>query len=117
VFVLDGLDDAIAGVRDVAMASKALFVDALSRPRLRVARTVAAACALAAAVHYYKQFSDYAWSLAEGMSHPSIMFRAHLRNGTPVIVDDYREAYWWLRDHTPADARVLAWWYYGYHIA
>jgi dolichyl-diphosphooligosaccharide--protein glycosyltransferase len=78
---------------------------------------VAAAAALAAGAHYYKQFSDYSWSLAEGMSQPSIMFRAHLRNGAPVIVDDYREAYWWLRDHTPEDARVLAWWDYGYQIA
>ena len=33
------------------------------------------------------------------------------------MVDDYREAYWWLRDHTPSDARVMAWWDYGYQIA
>ena len=26
------------------------------------------------------------------------------------MVDDYREAYWWLRDHTPEDSRVMAWW-------
>jgi hypothetical protein len=28
-------------------------------------------------------------------------------------VDDYREAYSWLRRHTAADARVLAWWDLG----
>lgn len=33
-----------------------------------------------------------------------------------VLVDDYREAYWWLRDNTPEDARVMAWWDYGYQI-
>ena len=33
------------------------------------------------------------------------------------MVDDYREAYWWLRDHTPSDSRVMAWWDYGYQIA
>ena len=33
-----------------------------------------------------------------------------------MLVDDYREAYWWLRDHTPEDARVMAWWDYGYQI-
>eukprot|EP00930_Biecheleria_cincta_P005737 TRINITY_DN10667_c0_g1_i1.p1 TRINITY_DN10667_c0_g1~~TRINITY_DN10667_c0_g1_i1.p1 ORF type:complete len:650 (+),score=80.68 TRINITY_DN10667_c0_g1_i1:243-1952(+) len=32
------------------------------------------------------------------------------------MIDDYREAYWWLRDHTPEDARVMAWWDYGYQI-
>ena len=33
------------------------------------------------------------------------------------VVDDYREAYWWLRDNTPEDARVMAWWDYGYQLA
>jgi hypothetical protein len=32
------------------------------------------------------------------------------------MVDDYREAYWWLRDNTPEDARIMAWWDYGYQI-
>ena len=32
-------------------------------------------------------------------------------------MDDYREAYRWLREHTPQDARVMAWWDYGYQIA
>jgi dolichyl-diphosphooligosaccharide--protein glycosyltransferase len=31
-------------------------------------------------------------------------------------VDDYREAYWWLRDNTPEDSRIMAWWDYGYQI-
>ena len=29
------------------------------------------------------------------------------------MIDDFREAYWWLRDNTPEDARVLSWWDYG----
>ena len=29
------------------------------------------------------------------------------------MVDDYREAYHWVRDNTPEDARVMAWWDYG----
>jgi len=32
------------------------------------------------------------------------------------MVDDYREAYYWLRSKTPDDARVMAWWDYGYQI-
>jgi dolichyl-diphosphooligosaccharide--protein glycosyltransferase len=27
-----------------------------------------------------------------------------------ILIDDYRQAYWWLRDQTPQDARVMAWW-------
>jgi dolichyl-diphosphooligosaccharide--protein glycosyltransferase len=54
--------------------------------------------------------------MAIGMSNPQLMFKANLRDGSQVMVDDYREAYWWLRDQTPADARVMAWWDYGYQI-
>merc|ERR1740117_1533816 len=61
-------------------------------------------------------FENYCRTMAEAMSSPSIMYKATLRNGDTIIVDDYREAYHWLRDHTPQDARVMAWWDYGYQI-
>jgi asparagine N-glycosylation enzyme membrane subunit Stt3 len=32
------------------------------------------------------------------------------------VFDDYREAYGWLRANTREDARVLAWWDYGYQV-
>jgi dolichyl-diphosphooligosaccharide--protein glycosyltransferase len=64
-----------------------------------------------------RTFYDYSHQLAVGMSHPSIMFKGKLQNGETIIVDDYREAYWWLRDNTPEDARVMAWWDYGYQLA
>jgi dolichyl-diphosphooligosaccharide--protein glycosyltransferase len=63
-----------------------------------------------------RQFWHYSHVMARNMSHPSIMFKANLRNGETIMVDDYREAYWWLRDNTPEDARVMAWWDYGYQI-
>merc|ERR1711871_1284346 len=63
-----------------------------------------------------RQFWHYSHIMAVNMSHPSIMFKANLRNGETIIVDDYREAYWWLRDNTPEDARVMSWWDYGYQI-
>ena len=47
------------------------------------------------------------------MSGPSIMYKAQMNNGQTIMVDDYREAYWWLRDNTPEDSRVMAWWDYG----
>ncbi|KAF1316747.1 Dolichyl-diphosphooligosaccharide-protein glycosyltransferase, partial [Globisporangium splendens] len=31
--------------------------------------------------------------------------------------DDYREAYMWLRQNTPEDAKILSWWDYGYQIS
>lgn len=34
-----------------------------------------------------------------------------------VILDDFREAYYWLSQNTPDHARVMSWWDYGYQIA
>lgn len=36
------------------------------------------------------------------------MYRAKSGSGEMIMVDDYREAYWWLRDNTAEDARVMA---------
>ena len=33
------------------------------------------------------------------------------------ILEPLRQAYTWLKDNTPEDARVMAWWDYGYQIA
>ena len=63
------------------------------------------------------QFYAYSHQFAERSSQPQIMFKAQLQNGQQIIVDDYREGYHWLRDRTPEDARVMAWWDYGYQIA
>ena len=61
-------------------------------------------------------FKNYSWRLAKDLSHPSIIVMARTRDGRVVKVDDYREAYWWVRDNTPEDARIMAWWDYGYQI-
>ncbi|GMH63215.1 hypothetical protein TrRE_jg10188, partial [Triparma retinervis] len=65
---------------------------------------------------YGKGFGDYCDKMAVALSNPSIMFKAQLRSGQTIIIDDYREAYWWLRDNTPSDSRIMAWWDYGYQI-
>eukprot|EP00756_Hemistasia_phaeocysticola_P009359 Hpha_TRINITY_DN14869_c3_g1::TRINITY_DN14869_c3_g1_i1::g.169552::m.169552/K07151/STT3; dolichyl-diphosphooligosaccharide--protein glycosyltransferase len=61
---------------------------------------------------YYKKFARHSEEYAVAFSNPRIMFKA--QNGQTI--DDYREAYWWLRDNTPDDARVMSWWDYGYQI-
>jgi dolichyl-diphosphooligosaccharide--protein glycosyltransferase len=62
-------------------------------------------------------FVSYSQEISWSMSSPSIMYKASMRDGRTIMVDDYREAYWWLRDNTAPDARVMAWWDYGYQIA
>ena len=39
------------------------------------------------------------------------------RYSTRNILDDFREAYYWLRQNTHDRARVMSWWDYGYQIA
>eukprot|EP00406_Dinophysis_acuminata_P003932 CAMPEP_0179227180 /NCGR_PEP_ID=MMETSP0797-20121207/9188_1 /TAXON_ID=47934 /ORGANISM="Dinophysis acuminata, Strain DAEP01" /LENGTH=833 /DNA_ID=CAMNT_0020934215 /DNA_START=92 /DNA_END=2593 /DNA_ORIENTATION=- len=53
---------------------------------------------------------------APQMANVHLAYEARLSDGTNVIVDDYLKGYEWLRDNTPADARVMAWWDYGYQI-
>jgi len=66
---------------------------------------------------YGQGFFIYCQRMGEAMSQPSIMLRSRQSDGSYVMIDDYREAYWWLRDNTPTDSRVMAWWDYGYQIA
>ncbi|KAH7731561.1 Dolichyl-diphosphooligosaccharide--protein glycosyltransferase subunit STT3B [Aphelenchoides avenae] len=50
-------------------------------------------------------------------SHPSVVLQSHTNDGGRFIMDDFREAYYWLRQNTADDARVMSWWDYGYQIA
>jgi dolichyl-diphosphooligosaccharide--protein glycosyltransferase len=34
-------------------------------------------------------------------SHPSVVLQSHTNDGGRVIMDDFREAYYWLRQNTP----------------
>lgn len=56
------------------------------------------------------------WVTSEAYSSPSIVLSAHSSDGSNIIFDDFREAYYWLRQNTPPDAKVMSWWDYGYQI-
>ena len=62
----------------------------------------------------------FAWYLALFVRHstfvtstayssPSVVLASRLADGSQYIIDDYREAYYWLRMNTPEDARVMSW--------
>ena len=61
-------------------------------------------------------FTSYSWKIANDLWNPTIIVKARLRDGRTIKLDDYREAYWWIRDNTPEDSRIMAWWDYGYQI-
>merc|ERR1712161_151744 len=79
---------------------------------------------LAVGVYFVQQsipkvndFKAMCHQIAKQISHPTIITKGQNRQtGETVVVDDYREAYFWLRDKTPEDARILSWWDYGYQI-
>ena len=46
------------------------------------------------------------WVTSEAYSSPSIVLSARSHDGSRIIFDDFREAYWWLRMNTDEDAKV-----------
>lgn len=56
------------------------------------------------------------WVTSNAYSSPSVVLASVNPDGSQNIIDDYREAYYWLRMNTPEDAKVMAWWDYGYQI-
>jgi len=56
------------------------------------------------------------WVTSEAYSSPSIVLSARQQDGSRLIFDDFREAYYWLRMNTKPDAKVMSWWDYGYQI-
>ena len=64
----------------------------------------------------YSYHATYVSSMA--YSSPSIVIDAgRTQDGRRVMFDDYREAYFWLRQNTHPDSKILSWWDYGYQMS
>ncbi|KAH0836799.1 glycosyltransferase family 66 protein [Lanmaoa asiatica] len=57
------------------------------------------------------------WVTSNAYSSPSVVLASSGPDGSQHIIDDFREAYYWLRQNTAEDAVVMSWWDYGYQIA
>ena len=57
------------------------------------------------------------WVTQSAYSSPSVVLASRNADGSQNIIDDFREAYFWLRQNTEPDAVVMSWWDYGYQIA
>lgn len=56
------------------------------------------------------------WVNSNAYSSPSVVLASKNRDGSPAIIDDFREAYYWLRMNSEEDSKIMAWWDYGYQI-
>ena len=60
--------------------------------------------------------SHCTWVTSNAYSSPSVVLASRMPDGSQHIIDDYREAYQWLRQNTAEDAKIMSWWDYGYQI-
>jgi len=63
-----------------------------------------------------KYVAHCTWTSSVAYSHPSIVLAHRGRDGARHIQDDFREAYYWLRQNTYPRSRIMSWWDYGYQI-
>ena len=50
------------------------------------------------------------WMAADFYSNPSIVMQSRAAGGQRVMVDEYREAYTWLRMNSKPDSKIASWW-------
>uniref|UniRef100_A0A061QHW1 dolichyl-diphosphooligosaccharide--protein glycotransferase n=1 Tax=Cupiennius salei TaxID=6928 RepID=A0A061QHW1_CUPSA len=56
------------------------------------------------------------WVTGNAYSSPSIVLASYSSDGSRLILDDFREAYYWLAQNTAEDSHVMSWWDYGYQL-
>lgn len=105
-------NDSMAGFKAISNG----FSEASNSYEGKIVKSIAAVVMCVSLYMQATTFATYAWRISTSLSNPSIILKGQTHDGRIIKVDDYREAYWWLRDNTPEDARVLAWWDYGYQI-
>lgn len=89
----------------------------LSKKSFPLFQLLSKAIVLGTFVFYLLNFVRHCtWVTSNAYSSPSVVLASRNPDGSPAIIDDYREAYYWLRMNTPEDAKVMAWWDYGYQI-
>ncbi|CAE7473943.1 stt-3 [Symbiodinium natans] len=62
------------------------------------------------------EFVERCKAIGEQVASPTVMYAVRQKDGSNYIVDDYYKGYKWLEKNTAEDARVMAWWDYGYQI-
>ncbi|KAJ3326294.1 oligosaccharyl transferase stt3 subunit [Boothiomyces sp. JEL0866] len=71
-------------------------------------------------IPFFVVLAMFAWHCtyvtSSAYSSPSVVLASTNRDGSMHIIDDFREAYFWLRQNTDEKAKIASWWDYGYQI-
>ncbi|KAK2073564.1 hypothetical protein P8C59_007841 [Phyllachora maydis] len=102
---------------DVAPKKSKGGLEATSKPVVGIYSLMSKALVNVAMTVYLLLFVLHCtWVTSNAYSSPSVVLASRLPDGSQHIIDDYREAYQWLRQNTPEDAKIMSWWDYGYQI-
>ena len=109
-------EEEVEGESDKKSKSKSGAKKAVSSKKSRIPTDVAVVVILFFIYFLSSYVYHSTYMAAEAYSSPSIIMASRRQDGSRVIIDDYREAYYWLKMNTKKDAKILSWWDYGYQI-
>jgi dolichyl-diphosphooligosaccharide--protein glycosyltransferase len=98
-------------------AAKQEGLRSLRQPLVGIYTTFSKSTVVSALTSYLLLFVLHCtWVTSNAYSSPSVVLASRMPDGSQHIIDDYREAYQWLRQNTPENAKIMSWWDYGYQI-
>ena len=115
IYATQGQENSSASMGDDGKSKKEVYRPAkVSKSRLPVDAAGAIVVFILFTLQNYVYHSTMLAS--EAYSSPSIIMSGRRNDGTRYIIDDYREAYYWIKQNTPKESKIMSWWYYGYQI-
>ena len=114
-----GLSSILTRFSAIIKASTAAAASSTATPKINSLSPSLALVVVAGASLMLLTFSYHATYVSSmAYSSPSIVIDAgRTQDGRRVMYDDYREAYFWLRQNTHPDSKILSWWDYGYQMS
>lgn len=114
---VDAANGTPASSKKAEKAAKQDGLRSLSKPLVGIYTTFSKTSVVSALTAYLLIFVLHCtWVTSNAYSSPSVVLASRMPDGSQHIIDDYREAYQWLRQNTPENAKIMSWWDYGYQI-
>ncbi|KAF7546193.1 hypothetical protein G7Z17_g8599 [Cylindrodendrum hubeiense] len=111
------VDETAASSTDSAPKKAKGGLRATEKPNVGIFNNLSKVVVTGAMTIYLLMFVTHCtWVTSNAYSSPSVVLASRLPDGSQHIIDDYREAYQWLRQNTKEDAKIMSWWDYGYQI-